>query len=110
MAKCKHEKWLDTVTAGGVGTRVCSRCGHWLSLGPSNDAPDEVQVEIDAAMLAASGPWWNDPAHDSESYGFLCWQNGGTPGDDEDGGCSTYAQDEWVGYLAAVIAYHKEQP
>jgi ribosomal protein L37E len=33
--------------------RVCKACGEWLPLGPSNDAPDEVRVEMRAAMLAA---------------------------------------------------------
>lgn len=31
----------------------CLDCGAWLSLGPSNDEPDEVRVEIRAAGLLA---------------------------------------------------------
>jgi hypothetical protein len=32
----------------------CLDCGAWLSLGPSNDEPDSVKVEIAAAAQAAS--------------------------------------------------------
>lgn len=72
-------------------------------IGPANDTP-EVLVEIRAAELAEQHDWWSDPDHDPESYGALCYHNGGTPGADGDGGCSTFADDEQAGYLACVIA------
>lgn len=33
---------------------ICSMCGVWLSLGPSNDTPDAVKIEIRAAEIAAN--------------------------------------------------------
>jgi hypothetical protein len=35
---------------------VCDRCGYWIGLGDSNDAPDAVRVEMRAAELAALLP------------------------------------------------------
>ncbi len=71
--------------------------------GPANDSP-EVLIEIRAAELASKDRWWQGIKFDSESYGMLCYHNGGTPGDDGDGGCSRFAADEWAGWLARVIA------
>lgn len=34
----------------------CLDCGAWLSLGPANDEPAEVQVEIRAADRALNNP------------------------------------------------------
>lgn len=40
----------------GAGQRlICIDCGEWLSLGPSNDEPIEVAIELRAAEIAASG-------------------------------------------------------
>lgn len=69
MKRCKHAG--DRVTgktgpqienvngvAEVVGTYaidecdICEDCGAWFALGPANDAPPEVQVEIRAAYLA----------------------------------------------------------
>jgi hypothetical protein len=46
-----------TVTFADGTTKLCTvhicwNCGAWLSLGESNDAPDEVRIEIRAAELA----------------------------------------------------------
>lgn len=61
MAKCKHEN-ADHVgpderfTAWSwVEHFICIDCGTWLSLGASNDSPEVVRVEIEAARLAADG-------------------------------------------------------
>jgi hypothetical protein len=132
MGKCKHPArvWLWWVCddmqyayftaqrAKGLGwswfgrglgdphARWCAACGAWLSLGPARDTP-EVCVEIRAAELAVLGhAWWDAREYESESYGVLCFHNGGTPGDDDDGGCSYYADAEWAGYLARCIATH----
>lgn len=81
-----------------------------MSLGPANDDSPHVEIEIRAAELAAypDASWVDDPAWESCSYGVLCFHNGGTPGDDEDGGCADFAFDEWVGYLAAAILAHEQ--
>ena len=66
--KCKHEN-ADHLMPGdsfvpdsGSGLNVeiaaceqfrCIDCGAWLPLGPSNDEPDAVKVEMRAAELAA---------------------------------------------------------
>ncbi len=36
-----------------VDAKRCADCGAWLPLGPSNDEPEAVKVEIRAAELAA---------------------------------------------------------
>jgi hypothetical protein len=85
-----HGRWCDDVHFGPAGALVCQHCGEWLSLGPSNDSPPEVQVEIRAAEIAATYPgarsgvfsweertgwvnhaWSQDPASDSELAGYL---------------------------------------
>ena len=53
----------------------CLDCGAWLSLGPSNDSPPEVQIEIRAAELAADavrgvGVGGHKPEH---CTGDHCW-------------------------------------
>ena len=91
--------------------RMVCDCGEWLPLGPANDGGEHaasVAVEKRAAELSLIPHWERDPAYDSESYGLLCYENGGTPGDDDDGGSSKYADDEWAGYLARVIATHED--
>jgi hypothetical protein len=75
-----------------------------VTTSPANDTPD-VLIEIRAAELASIGDgWWNEPGMESEMYGVLQYHNGGTPGADDDGGCSKYADDEWAGWLACEIA------
>lgn len=79
-----------------------------LSFGPAVDDAPAVQIEIRAAYLASIPKWWDDEQYESESYGALQWHNGGTPGDDNDGGSSAKADDETAGYLACVIAATNE--
>lgn len=80
------------------------------ALGAANDDDERVRIEIGAAELAAfpDASWVDDPAWESCSYGVLCFHNGGTPGCDDDGGCSLFAEAEWVGYLAAAILEHEQ--
>jgi hypothetical protein len=103
---CKHEFertscviWRDTV--GSVIKRQCD-CGAWCSLGPSNDAPPTVKIEIRAAEIAASGrngsgiDTWGE--HDgwhavSRKPPASARRFRGTPG-------------QLAGYLARVIAMH----
>ena len=63
MKRCKHPlrnrttrrlveesdvaRWPD-----GFEISRCWQCGAWLSLGPSNDSPEAVQIEIRAAEMA----------------------------------------------------------
>lgn len=66
MGRCRHEN-ADHLMPGQVVSPYgkclpfhlalveqlrCLDCGAWLSLGPANDEPAEVQVEIRAATLA----------------------------------------------------------
>lgn len=67
--KCRHEHAFARVWVGGAGgnwiflcgdsstadARRCVDCHEWLSLGPSNDSPEAVRIEIRAAEIAASG-------------------------------------------------------
>ena len=32
---------------------ICAKCGAWLSLGPSNDEPEAVRIEMRAAEMLA---------------------------------------------------------
>lgn len=64
--KCKHEN-AEHLTAGEASTWSgpldgyvatveqfrCIDCGAWLSLGPSNDEPEAVRIEIRLAELFA---------------------------------------------------------
>lgn len=93
--------------ASTADARVCD-CGFWLSLGPSDETP--VAYEVRTAELALIDGWYNERRFESESYGALCFMNGGTPGDDDDGGCSDSAADEWAGFLAQSIRMHGEMP
>jgi hypothetical protein len=95
--------WHDGERIASCEANRCARCGEWLPLGPSNDAPDEVQVEMRAAEIAANG-CMNDFVH-REFFGWLAH--------DEDARCDppTYetqrASDEWhTGFLARCIDAH----
>lgn len=77
MARCRHDnvearawsitsrRWYDRFPscryADLEDALVCLDCGAWLSLGPANDEPEAVQIEIRAAELAAEwdpdGEW-----------------------------------------------------
>lgn len=106
---CRHHPCdIQTVVTATSTTSWCKECKSNVSLGPANDTP-EVMIEIRAAELASLVQWWERDEFESESYGAMCFHNGGTPGDDADGGCSLYADDEHAGYLARVIATHDEE-
>lgn len=47
--RCKHTGLLYQ----GAFWLECCDCGFWLSLGPANDSPAEVAIEIRAAEIAA---------------------------------------------------------
>lgn len=61
-ARCKHQQ-SELVDINGTHWpvwnipalpfhRECSACGVWMSIGPSNDMPPQVKIEIRAAELA----------------------------------------------------------
>jgi hypothetical protein len=79
---------------------ACSDCGHWLSLGESNDAGPEVAIEVRAAELAASNelPKCNDGA--LEERCVRCgWENWIAD--------NAAPSDDWhAGNLARCIASH----
>lgn len=93
--KCNH----SMAYAKPYGAHKCVTCSHWLSLGPSNDEPDCVKVEMRAAELA----------QDIERCGYTVLRQDS----DEIRGWSCAEQnlrehsDAWqAGYLAAAIAAH----
>jgi hypothetical protein len=56
--ECRHPMRdrvvLAHVTDGPLyDCNICRRCNTWLPLGESNDAPDEVAIEVRAAELVA---------------------------------------------------------
>ena len=77
----------------------CLDCGAWLSLGPANDEPAKVQVEIRAAELAAE---WKPvggivPCSTStERVGWLLWPHE-----------APRTIDESAGWLASQIQNHR---
>jgi hypothetical protein len=83
----------------------CLDCGAWLSLGESNDEPEQVRVEMRAAELAAEWgtvpPKCNDGAfeEDCPRCGWEGWiMEHATP------------SPAWhAGYLARCIAMHGDE-
>jgi hypothetical protein len=97
--KCKHRftgTWRRSVF-GDVFRETCTDCGHWLSLGPSNDEPLEVQIEIRAAELTA--PRARTFVSDDVWSGWVAHERGWCP-------APTIAA--LAGYLARVIATHPD--
>ena len=99
-ARCRHAfaRHMNGVTGSGhaVHARRCWHCPTWLPLGPSNDAPPEVQQEIRAAEIAADsiGARMNM----DEVFG---WGDYDMLGDGD--------TDAWhAGYLARAIVEHEE--
>ena len=104
---CKHEN-ADHLRAGEGwalmdGTAMpdalceqfrCLNCGDWLSLGPSNDEPVAVKVEIRAAEIAANT---GRALRDGELFGWRSFGMGMFP-----------YPGEVAGYLARAIAEHEE--
>lgn len=50
--RCRHagppsSVWTAIKSPHGMFHRECQACGAWLSLGPANDEPEAVKVEID---------------------------------------------------------------
>jgi hypothetical protein len=65
--KCKHHDVDLTTTIDDEGdektvSRVCLGCSAWLPLGPSNDEPEAVRVEMHLAALLAEIPQLWEPS------------------------------------------------
>lgn len=82
---------------------ICRACGHWLSLGESDETDPRVAVEIFAARIAA------DDGRCGDFTAWNGWHAHATGEDDHSMGIP-----EWhAGYLARCIATHspeKESP
>jgi hypothetical protein len=132
--KCKHEnastKYGECTFENGVIVyeveyRECLDCNEWLPMGPARDDgehAEQVAIEVRAAELADSVAEWADAggdderrdafanlASEGEEYGAIIFYNGGTPGDDSDGGYAADMAAEWAGYLACAIATHDHE-
>ncbi len=110
--RCKHPRASRALVTRRAGNglhathNVCPWCGTWLSLGPANDEPAAVKLEIRAAELAVVLATLD---------GILDWQFAPNEWDDERRGWSmaeTNMQqhtDAWQsGYLARCIATHDD--
>jgi hypothetical protein len=116
MRKCKHENadhpmpgeclvnWNDL---GRIKAALCEQfrcidCGAWLSLGESNDEPEQVRVEMEAARLAAHVHYDDFPDDEPEDeWADYGWASHATDCDVYDG--------TWHGYLARCIATHTNE-
>jgi hypothetical protein len=101
--------WMDSIDVAGRPIRWCATCGKRLALGPSNDEPAEVQVEIRAAELAAIPDDWRIGAMNlDEFHGYRHFTVTGAG----DCPCSTnpglLARNWQSGYLARAIAMHTD--
>jgi hypothetical protein len=105
--ECRHPMRdrvvLAHVTDGPLyDCNICRRCNTWLSLGPSNDAPDEVQVEMRAAEIAAGLADGGCEVSSLEAHGFndtVPTLRGGYP-------VLINTSQQQAGHLAACIADH----
>lgn len=84
---------------------ICLDCGAWLSLGPANDEPEAVRVEIRAAELTTldrcSLEQWPCGMTDQEPHGWIGHKHDDTPIEPR----ASY----WAGYLAREIATHENE-
>lgn len=82
----------------------CVDCGAWLSLGPSNDEPESVRVEIRAAEIAAAAcepidEWICQELTATERLGWCGWIDEASLG----------ILAEHAGYLACQIWQHDKE-
>jgi hypothetical protein len=99
MWRAGAQDWLDNTWCLIEDRIVCQDCGAWLSLGESNDAPDEVKVEMRAAMLAAA---W-EPENGVHGLTTGCEHTGWDGWPYRQPRCT----DEHTGFLAAQIRNHE---
>lgn len=98
----KHVEWNSIRIEGnpnGCTYARCWNCREYASLGPSNDDPSEVAVEIRAAELADLA---TSDATRSESLGWHAYADGGPR--------TMTIADEWhAGWLGRAIHDHDEE-
>jgi hypothetical protein len=102
MWRAGAQDWLDNTWCLIEDRIVCQDCGAWLSLGESNDAPDEVQVEMRAAEIAAGLADGGCEVSSLEAHGFndtVPTLRGGYP-------VLINTSQQQAGHLAACIADH----
>lgn len=87
-----------------VDAKICVTCGAWLSIGPANDEPSEVQVEIRAAEIAAGSI---RAVHSSDEHG--CSFCGWVAHELDESLSDRAGLGMQAGYLARCIATHPEQ-
>jgi hypothetical protein len=51
---CDVPCWFTSASFETPDGKKCLRCNEWLPLGPANDAPAEVAIEVRAAEIAVS--------------------------------------------------------
>lgn len=103
---CRHERIVRSYSRTSetrhlIEQRLCWKCGITLPLGPSNDEPDAVQIEMRSAEIAAtayerrgrSHVWRSSLMSNCELDGVFMY------GDDREPTCPA----EESGYLAACI-------
>lgn len=106
--KCKHSpigvivhiRLWDGTSCNSLRSG-CGSCDAWLSLGPSNDSPPEVALEIRAAELAHPDTIWS-PEAIGGGYVHACWQPGAPFSDSLDD------PEQFAGCLAGAIVEHGE--
>lgn len=101
--------WVAAVRAGRswdeFGARICNHCGTWLPLGPSNDEPEAVRVEIRAAEIARCLDEGGCEMSSLECCGF----NDEWPTLRGGGHVHMDTASQRAGYLAREIATHSEE-
>jgi hypothetical protein len=114
VKRCKHLR-TEAIAGGvewpfehrGVGWK-CSDCGEALPLGPSNDEPEAVRIEMRAAEIAATGniidEWLYCRVSDAERDGWEMWPDWGAGMSRMIG--QPESRSEWCGWLARAIAEH----
>ncbi len=100
-----HAQRLEDGTLGSIWLSKCITCQAWLSLGPSNDEPPQVQIEMRAAEIAAEpGQQLTGPEIEGwHLYGGLMTVSGHVLFT-TDGWLGEHGR--WAGYLARCISTH----
>lgn len=83
MAKCRHKNWYWLTSSDVVVTpddptairKVCVRCDETIPIGPSNDSPVSVMIEIEAAEIAAPHSRLMN-AFSDQAFGWSAYEDG----------------------------------
>lgn len=91
-----------------VFLRRCIDCRQVLSLGPSNEEPPEVQIEIEAAAISAPNSHYMQ-IWSAHAAGFDAARSERDPASSEDTSGPGWWGGWWSGWLAYQIVNHQEQ-